>query len=69
MDSNGGGAIGALFNMLATAISTAATDKVIAGRKCNAFVLKDLPAGKYSPMYGKDMQNPAGERQINATVK
>ncbi|WP_308756522.1 GNA1162 family protein [uncultured Bacteroides sp.] len=67
--NGGGGGFGALVGMIATAINTAATDKVIAGRKCNAFVLSDLPAGKYSNMYEKDAKNPAGKPVIKATVK
>ena len=65
----GSGGIGALVGMIATAINTAATDKVVAGRKCTAFVLTDLPAGKYSPMHEKDASNPAGKKFIKATVK
>lgn len=63
------GAFGALVGMVATAINTAATDKVVAGRKCNAFILSDLPAGKYSSFYEKDLQSPAGKPFIKATVK
>ena len=59
----------ALASLIATAINTAATDKVIAGRKCNAFVLSDLPAGKYSNQYEVDKKNPAGKPVIKATVK
>lgn len=67
---NGGGSgLGALVGLVATAINTAVTDKVIAGRKCNAFVLSDLPAGKYSNLYEKDSQNPAGKKFVKATVK
>jgi hypothetical protein len=65
----GSGGFGALVGMIATAINTAATDKVVAGRKCTAFVLTDLPAGKYSPMHEKDASNPAGKKFIKATVK
>ena len=65
----GSGGLGALVGMIATAINTAATDKVVAGRKCTAFVLTDLPAGKYSPMHEKDASNPAGKKFIKATVK
>lgn len=65
----GSGAFGALVGMIATTINTAATDKVVAGRKCNAFVLSDLPAGKYSESYKKDFKNPAGKKFIKATVK
>lgn len=65
----GGGVLGALVGVVATAINTATTDKVVAGRKCNAFVLSDLPAGKYSNMFEKDSANPAGKPFVKATVK
>lgn len=65
----GNGGLGALVGLIATTINTAATDKVIAGRKCNAFVLSDLPSGKYSKLYGKDSKNPAGKKFIEAKVK
>lgn len=65
----GSSGLGALVGMIATAINTAATDKVVAGRKCTAFVLSDLPAGKYSSMYEKDAENPAGNKFVKATVK
>lgn len=59
----------ALVNLIATAISTAATDKVKAGQACSAFVLSDMPVGKYDKQYGKDMKSPAGKSFIKATVK
>ena len=64
----GSGGFGALIGVLATAINTAATDKVIAGRKCNAFVLSDMPAGKYSPSFEKDSSKPGTKKLIKATV-
>jgi len=67
--SGGSSAIGALVGMIATAVNTAVTDKVVAGRKCNAFVLTDLPAGKYSEHHEKDATYPAGKKLIKATVK
>ena len=67
--NGGNGGFGAIAGLIATAINTAATDKVIAGRKCNAFVLSDLPAGKYSDSYEKDAKNPAGKKFVKATVK
>lgn len=67
--SGGGGGFGSLVGMIATAVNTAATDKVIAGRKCNAFVLSDLPAGKYSTWFEKDATNQAGKKTIKATIK
>ncbi len=66
---SGGGLFGSLLNVVATAVNTATTDKVVAGRKCNAFVLSDLPAGKYSPLFEKDSKLPAGKSVVSATVK
>ena len=67
--NGGSGGLGALVGLIATAINTAATDKVVAGRKCTAFVLSDLPSGKYSSLYEKDAANPAGKKFVKATVK
>lgn len=65
----GDGLTGAIVSLIATTINTAATDKVVVGRKCNAFVLSDLPVGKYSDMYGLDKDLPAGKPVIKATVR
>ena len=67
--NGGSGGFGAIVGLIATAVNTAVTDKVIAGRKCNAYVLTDLPAGKYSEFYEKDSKNPAGKKFVKATVK
>lgn len=67
--SGGSSGIGALVGLVATAINTAATDKVIAGRKCTAFVLSDMPVGKYSSMHNQDQKQPAGKSYVKATVK
>ena len=67
--SGGSGGFGALVSLIATAVNTAVTDKVVAGRKCTAIVLSDLPSGKYSPVFEKDAQNPAGPAFVKATVK
>ena len=70
VSSGGGGLLGSLINLAATAISTATTDKVVAGRRCTAFVLSDMPAGKYNTeFYDKDQNTPAGKSYIKATVK
>lgn len=67
--NSGGTGLATLVDILATAVSTATTDKIMAGRQCNAYVLSDLPAGKYSQLHGKDSSNPAGEKIISATVR
>ncbi len=65
----GGGLIGSIVSLAATAINTAMTDKVVAGRKCNYFVLSDMPVGKYHPEFGKDSEAAAGQEVVRATVK
>jgi len=67
--SGGSSGLGALVGLIATAVNTAATDKVVAGRKCTAYVLSDMPEGKYSKMHDKDQKQPAGKSYVKATVK
>ncbi len=69
VNGGGGGLVGSLVNMAATAINTALTDKVVAGRRCTAFVLSDMPVGKYDAAYGSDSEILAGDKFIRATVK
>ena len=65
----GNGLLGAVIGAVATAVNTAVTDKVVAGRICNMYVLSDMPVGKYSSLYGKDMAMPAGKKLLKGTVK
>lgn len=67
--NGGGGGFGALVSLVATAINTAAVDKVIAGRACNQYVLQDLPEGPYSPNYLSDGKLQAWGKKVKATVK
>jgi hypothetical protein len=60
---------GLLVNLAASAIKTAVTDKVVAGRVCTVFVLSDMPEGKYGTLYDKDQKLKAGKSYIKATVK
>ena len=69
ISSGSSGGLGALASLVATAINTAATDKVVAGRKCTVFVLSDLPEGRYGVNYDKDQGFPAGKSYVKATVK
>lgn len=69
VNSGGGGGLGALINLAATAIATSATDKVVAGRKCSVFVLSDMPEGKYSSKFEQDQNLPAGKSYIEKTLK
>ena len=69
INSGGGGWIGALVDLTATAINTAATDKVVAGRRCTVYVLSDMPEGKYGPHYNQDQKYAAGNSYVKATVR
>ena len=72
VDTSVGGGAGLLslgVKIIATAVNTAVTDKVVAGRKCTAFVLSDIPEGKYGKLFGKDQREKAGKSYVKATVK
>lgn len=68
VSTGGGGAFGALASMAASAINTAATKYVDVARACNAVTFKDLPAGKYSPLNGKDGAQHIGKKEFKARV-
>ena len=69
VSAGGNGAFGALLDMALSAANTALTDKVIAARRCNIYVLGDLPSGVYSPQFGLDKDVRAGGPVIKGTVK
>lgn len=51
VNSGTGGLLGALVDLTASLITTAATDHIVAARKANYFIMRDIPRGKYSPEY------------------
>jgi hypothetical protein len=67
--NSGRGLVGALVNMAASAINTAAMDHVNVARACNAFTLSDMPVSVYSPEYNKDQKLPAGPREFKQTIQ
>lgn len=70
VNSGSNGAFGALLDLAATTAVTAATDKVVVGRKCNAYVLSDMPVGKYNTtLYGKDGSMSSGSPVVSATIR
>ena len=69
VNSGAGGLAGALINIAASALATAATDYVPVARACNEAVLSDIPAGKYSPSYNMDQTVKAGPKVIKQTMK
>ena len=69
VNSGTGGALGALIDLAASAINTAATDHIIAARKANYFIVRDIPRGKYSPQYMQDKDVAAEKKDVVARVK
>ncbi|MDR3184960.1 MAG: DUF799 domain-containing protein [Prevotellaceae bacterium] len=66
---SGAGLLGAVAGLAASALNTAMSDYVPVARACNAAVLSDMPAGKYSPSYDVDKTLIAGPAEIKQTVK
>lgn len=69
INSGTGGALGALIDLAASVINTAATDHIIAARKANYFIVRDIPRGKYSPQYMQDKDVTAEKKDVVARVK
>ncbi|MDR0614167.1 MAG: DUF799 domain-containing protein [Dysgonamonadaceae bacterium] len=66
--SYGQSGLGALVGMAVAAIQTAVTDHAIVGAVCNNVTLQDLPAGKYSPLYEKDSNQRAGQKDFKTSI-
>ena len=69
VDSGTNGLLGALVDLAASAINTAATDHIKAARKANYYILRDIPRGKYSPDHMLDKEIIAEEKDVVARVK
>ena len=65
---SGGGLVGALASVAATAISTAATQYIGVARACNKYSLSDLPSGKFAPVNPKEAEEFAGQNDFNITL-
>lgn len=63
------GLLGALVDLAASAIATAATDHIVAARRANYYIMQDIPRGKYSPDHMIDMEYPADVKDITARVR
>lgn len=68
VSTGAGGIAGLVADIALSAINTAATKYVDVARACNAYTFKDLPAGKYSPIYGTDGAQLAGKKEFKARL-
>ncbi len=69
ISSGAGGLLGALVDIAASAINTAATDYTDVAHSCNQAAMADMPAGKYHPHYDTDKEVLAGEKEFKQTIK
>lgn len=69
VNSGSNSALGALVDLAASAISTATTDHIVAARKANYYIFRDIPRGKYSPQYQADKDVVAEKKDVKARVK
>ena len=69
VDNNSNTLLGSLVSLAASAVSTLATDHIVAARLCNRKIFSDLPYGKYNPNYQKDKSSPANVKEFSAKVK
>lgn len=69
VNSGSNGLLGALVDLAVSAINTAVTDHIIAARKVNYYIFRDIPRGKYSPEYMQDKEVIAEKKDIVARVK
>lgn len=56
---------GLLIDLVANAISTATTSKIVGARKTNLFMFTDIPDGKYAPQHGQDQEAIANTANIS----
>lgn len=68
VDSGSNSLLGVLVDLAASAISTAATDHIVAARKANYYILRDIPRGKYDPLHMQDGDLIAEEKDVVARV-
>lgn len=67
--SGNNSALAQLVDLAVSAIATAATDHIVAARKANYFIFRDIPRGKYNPDYLLDKEVIAEMKDVQATVR
>ena len=61
--------LASLVDLAVSAIETAATEHIVAARKANYFIFRDIPRGKYNPLYLLDKEVAAEKKDIKTQVK
>lgn len=68
-NSGGSSAFGAIVDLIASAVNTAATDHIAAARKANYYIFTDIPRGKYHPNFMQDQSESATAKELKAVVR
>lgn len=68
-NSGGNSLLASLVDLAASAILTATTDHIVAARKANYYIFRDIPRGKYNPLYMQDKEFAAEKKDIQARVQ
>ncbi|GAD04367.1 hypothetical protein PORCRE_50 [Porphyromonas crevioricanis JCM 15906] len=68
-NSGTGSTFSAFVDLVASVIVTATTDHIVAARKANYYIFKDVPHGKYSPLYLKDKDVVVEDKDVKKRVK
>lgn len=69
VQTGGNSGFAALAALVVSTINTAFTEHIVAARKANYYIFRDIPQGKYSPMYMQDMDERAEKKDIKVRVK
>lgn len=68
-NSGGNSVLSTLVDLAVSAIATAATDHIVAARKANYYIFRDIPRGKYNPQYLQDKEVIAEKKDVKARVR
>lgn len=69
VNSKSNNALSALIDLVASVAITATTDHIVAARKANYYIFRDIPRGKYSANYMLDMEDMAEQKDISTRVR
>lgn len=68
-NSSSNSLLGLFVDLAVSTAKTVLTEEVVAARKANVYIFKDLPRGKYSPLFGADSDLSTDKPNIKITLK
>jgi hypothetical protein len=58
-----------LANIVGSMIATSLTREIVVGRNCNIYTISDIPAGKYSPLFGTDGELKTKPKEFRSVIQ